>query len=253
MEKSSNEDKHIEQLFKSVNIPQIPEQQIESVVQIAADYLPVERKRINLWDIAILQLTTTSIVFWAACAAFMAITVLSISSAKSSLSAVGIFVAGAPVPLLLSLLEVMTTRTPAVVELEKACKYNANQLYVVKIMIGTVLNVALLALVTTFTSQNLITPLRMFLTGSTMMFFIGFLALSVASKFGQSLPVMGILAGWIIAAVMLFQNRQELAMMLLNIRLFPLLVLLGVSTMLFILSLHAFSHQLTTLDLGGTC
>jgi len=43
MEKSSNEDKHIEQLFKSVNIPQIPEQQIESVVQIAADYLPVER------------------------------------------------------------------------------------------------------------------------------------------------------------------------------------------------------------------
>jgi len=43
-----------------------------------------------------LQLTTTSIVFWAACAAFMAITVLSISSAKSSLSAVGIFVAGHP-------------------------------------------------------------------------------------------------------------------------------------------------------------
>jgi len=110
MGKSSNEDKHIEQLFKSVNIPQIPEQQIESVVQMAADYLPVERKRINLWDIAILQLTTTSIVFWAACAAFMAITILSIGSAKSSLSAVGIFVAGAPVPLLLSLLEVMTTR-----------------------------------------------------------------------------------------------------------------------------------------------
>jgi len=147
----------------------------------------------------------------------------------------------------------MTTRTPAVVELEKACKYNANQLYVVKIMIGTVLNVALLALVTTFASQNLITPLRMFLTGSTMMFFIGFLALLVATKFGQSLPVMGILAGWIIAAAMLFENRQELAMMLLNIGLFPLLVILGVSTMLFIFSLHAFSHQLTTLDLGGTC
>jgi len=200
-----------------------------------------------------LQLSTTSIVFWAACAAFMAITVLSIGSAKSSLSAVGIFVAGAPVPLLLSLLEVMTTRTPAVVELEKACKYNANQLYVVKIMIGTVLNVALLALVTTFTSQNLITPLRMFLTGSTMMFFIGFLALLVATKFGQSLPVMGILAGWIIASAMLFENRHELAMMLLNIRLFPLLIILGVSTMLFIFSLHAFSHQLTTLDLGGTC
>jgi len=54
MGKSSNEDKHIEQLFKSVNIPQIPEQQIESVVQMAADYLPVERKRINSWDIAIL-------------------------------------------------------------------------------------------------------------------------------------------------------------------------------------------------------
>jgi len=86
-----------------------------------------------------------------------------------------------------------------------------------------------------------------------MMFFIGFLALSVASKFGQSLPVMGILAGWIIASVMLFENRHELAMMLLNIRLFPLLVILGVSTMLFIFSLHAFSHQLTTLDLGGTC
>jgi len=89
--------------------------------------------------------------------------------------------------------------------------------------------------------------------GSTMMFFIGFLALSVASKFGQSLPVMGILAGWIIASVMLFENRHELAMMLLNIRLFPLLIILGVSTMLFIFSLHAFSHQLTTLDLGGTC
>jgi len=86
-----------------------------------------------------------------------------------------------------------------------------------------------------------------------MMFFIGFLALLVATKFGQSLPVMGILAGWIIAAAMLFENRQELAMMLLNIGLFPLLVILGVSTMLFIFSLHAFSHQLTTLDLGGTC
>jgi len=60
-----------------------------------------------------------------------------------------------------------------------------------------------------------------------MMFFIGFLALLVATKFGQSLPVMGILAGWIIASAMLFENRHELAMMLLNIRLFPLLIILG--------------------------
>nr|WP_018963793.1 hypothetical protein [Coprothermobacter platensis] len=252
MEKNSNEDEHIEKLFKSVDIPQITEKQIESVVKVAADYLPLGRKHMSLWDMAILELRTTSIFFWAACAALMAIAVLFISSAESSFSAAGIFIVVAPAPLLFSLLEIMTTRTPNVIELEKVCKYNVNQLYVLKIMIGTVLNIVVLALISVFSLHTLNSPLQMFLMGSTIMLTIGFLALLIATTLGQSLPVMGILAGWTIAASMLFDNGPKLAMALLSIRFTPLLITLLVSTMLFVLTLHSFSHKLTSLSLGGT-
>lgn len=252
MEKGSNEDEHIGKLFKSVYIPQVPYEEIESVVKVAADYLPVGRKYMSLWDMAILELRTTSIFFWAACAALMAIAVLFISSAESSFSTAGIFIAVAPAPFLFSLLEIMTTRTPNVIELEKVCKYNVNQLYVIKIIIGTILNIVLLALISVFSLHSLNSPLKMFLMGSTTMLMIGFLALLVATTLGQSLPVMGILAGWTIATSMLFDNVPKLAMALLSIRFTPLLITLLVSTMFFILALHTFSHKLTMLSLGGT-
>jgi hypothetical protein len=251
MEKSNNEDKHIENLFKSVDIPQIPYEQIESVVKVAADYLPVGRKHMSLWDMTILHLRTTSVFFWAACAALMAVAILFISSAESSFSAAGIFVVAAPAPLLFSLLEMMTTRTPNVIELEKVCKYNVNQLYVLKIMVGTILNIGVLALISVFSLHTLNSPLQMFLLGSIIMLTIGFLALLVATTLGQSLPVMGILASWTIAASMLFDNVPKLAMALLSIRFTPLLITLLVSTMFFILALHIFSHKFTTLSLGG--
>lgn len=251
MEHRPNEEEHITRLFREVSIPQIPEQEIEKVTMVAADYLSVGRKKVNLWDIALLELGNTSILLWIACAALMAGCVFFISTSKSSLSAAGIFVAMAPTPLFLSLIELMTTRTPAVVELEKACKYNVNQLYVVKVMIGTVLNIVILALLATFTAHSLNGPLNMFLMGSCTMLLTGFLALLIATKFGQSLPLMGVLGGWIVATSILFGSSQELSMALLNMEFKSLLAILVLSIALFAYGVRVFSRELTTLSLGG--
>jgi len=83
------------------------------------------------------------------------------------------------------------------------------------------------------------------------MLLTGFLALLIATKFGQSLPLMGMLGGWIVATSILFASSQELSMALLNIELKPLLTILVLSIALFAYGMRVFSRELTTLSLGG--
>lgn len=61
--------------------------------------------------------------------------------------------------------------------------------------------------------------MQLMLTGSTVMFFLGFIVLEVICKVGKSLPVMGILAGWIFVSSIFFSNENELVVSISRIQL----------------------------------
>lgn len=246
----SKNDKLISELFLKMEIPVVTNNEIKAVCDVAANYLPNVQRKVNLWEIIRLEVSSISLLYWAICAAIMVCCSIIINCAVSEISVIGMITVVSPIPLLLSIIEFLKNRNPAVSELEQVCKYNIGQLYVIKLMIGLFCNLVVLSFITIFTAGHNGGALQLMLTGSTVMFFLGFIVLEVICKVGKSLPVMGILAGWIFVSSIFFSNENELVVSISRIQLATLTTIFVFSIALFICGLYVFAKQLKFLKIG---
>ncbi len=246
----NQDDSFISELFEKIEIPAVSADEIEFVCDTAANYLPNTQKKTSFWEIILLELSTVSLLFWAICAAIMVFSAIMIRYASLEISAIAVIAVISPIPLLLCIIELLKNRNPAVTELEKVCKYNITQLYVAKLMIGLFCNLVFLSFITVFAAGRDIDVVRIMLTGSTVMFLLGFIALIVTCKIGKSLPVMGVLAGWILISSVFISQDNYLVEIISNIQLMGLAAFFIISVVLFSYYLYVFAKQIQFLRIG---
>lgn len=244
----NDNDKYITDMFAQTDIPTISESEIKALCDMTAQYLPAAKRKVSLWEIVWLEICSKSFIFWSACTAIMVGCVILINFSHFELSALRIVAVAAPLPLLIGIIELLKNRNPAVSELEMVCKYNISQLHVVKLLIGLACNIIVLSVVAIANLGQNGGILSLLFTGFTVMFFIGFVALGIASKIGQSLPIIGLLAGWVLVGSILCSDGFLTFVSVTS--LYALASVMLFSMALFAIEMYAFPKQSCFFKIG---
>lgn len=233
----------------------VPAPAIKAACDAAAKYLPVSIRKTGIGKILRLEFSSVSLLTWVTSATIMVLCSIIIRSAASAETATRAIVVVSPLPLLFSLIELLRNRNPAVGELEKACKFNFANLYVIKLMIGLFANLVVLLVLVLFFAGLRTEAWHMLLLGSCVMFAMGFLALLFTLKFGNSLPVMAVLAAWILISSLLLSDNVLHLILSARIQFAALFLLLVVCASFYFFSVYLFRQKIGSLRIGDgkTC
>jgi len=251
---ADQEDLTAVKLLNKYQVPVTSQDEIRELCDIAGSYLPQKQSYImdlRFWKIAFFEMTGKSALFWMCCAVAISIGAALIQTAISYFSPLMVMMALAPVPFLAFVIDALHYRDPHVVELEMTCRYDAGQLYIAKLLIGMLFNIALIVPAVFAVSSVYADVWRLTLSVFATMFFVGFLALMLIGKTKSSLSLSAFLVFWVIAGGMVF-SLPEVAELFANISMAALAAAFGTSLILFTMTIiRAAQHMRQYAETGG--
>ncbi len=240
--------------LKGYDVPVVSLGEMRELCDIAGSYLPQKRTStldLRFWKLAFFEMTGKSPLFWLLCAIALCIGATLIQTAMSYFSPLMVMMVLAPVPFLAFSIDMLHYRDLHLVELEMTCRYDVRQLYIAKLLIGMLFNIALLLPAVFAVSSVYENGLRLALCTFTTMFLIGFIALLLIGKFKNSLPLSAFLALWIVSGGVILGEAQTINLFE-HISIVALILAFAVSLILFAIKLiNTARHMRPCTENGG--
>lgn len=213
-EELSQEERQLAACLREMPVPRVPQEEIEAAARIAASYYtsPYGAGEAGFWRAALASLTGWTALFWVLAALLLG-GGAALSLRRLEAEPFALLIALSPVPMLTFAIRELQYRDPALVQLEKTCKYSPDKIYFARLWMGMAFNMLLVALAGAAFPRSGPLAKALFLA-FTALFLVGAAALTVMRFLESALPLSLMLAAWVTGAFWLLCRDGALELLL---------------------------------------
>lgn len=227
--------------LKNDPIPAVAKEDIRAACDAAFSYY-VEKQSVwgkDFWKVTLSCASAEWAFLWMLSAFLLGGGVaFSLLAFDSGIHPIALMSALAPVPVTVFAIRELQYRDVNLVQLEKTCKYAPQKVYFARLWLGVLIHaVWTMAAGAAFCPHESIA--RLYICAFISLFLVGAVALLVMSLAESALPLLLLLAAWVLGAVFLL-SAEEFIQMLASVRQWKLLVIMLISMgMFFIVTVKA--------------
>ena len=199
--------------IKDTPVPEISQEEIDTVCKVAASYYAKKQNiwNVDFWKVTFSFLTIKSAFFWALSSFLLGTcVVISFLITKYEIEPLALMTALSPVPVLSFAIRELQYRDNNLVQLEKNCKYAPDKIYFARLWIDMIFNTVFVVLVGAVAFSHYEKLLQLYLCSFIALFFVGSLALFLLSFMDNALPLSLIMVIWVLGAVYLLSQSEVL-------------------------------------------
>lgn len=228
--------------FEQFKVPSVSDAEIEAACEQIAEYLPKphraeSRGTDSLFRIVLLEARCRTPLYWMLCALLLTLGVSTLRFSLWNLSPYVVLPLLAPLPFLSNIIDAFWGREWHVTEIEKACKFSIQQLYLAKLLVGLACDLTVTASLSLFCIGTTYEAWKLAFSNLTALFWVGTAALCLTNRHNCSLSVSSLLSVWIIVGMLVLQI-PEFYQLAVNINTSVAAVIAMVSAIPFVLKLR---------------